>query len=69
MSDLQWFQNKVVSIISLITAIVSVCGLVVSIMWYGRVLSQINEDVKELKRSQIEQIEVNTRLITILEMR
>ena len=67
MSDLAWFQNKIVSIISLITAIVSAAGLVVSIMWYGRVQNQVCNDLQELKAAQIEQIKVNTRVITILE--
>jgi len=68
MSDIAWYQKKTTSIISLITAVVAICGFIVSIMWYGRILDEMSEDVKELKQAQMEQIEINSRVLTIIEM-
>jgi hypothetical protein len=69
MKDLNWYQNKAVSLISMILAVVSVCSLVVSILWYGRVLDQMSKDVSELKDSQEQQLVINTKLLTIIELR
>ena len=65
---ISWYQNKIVAVSSLISSLVFLCGLIVSIMWYGRVTNQISEDVTWLKECQMKQIELNSKYNTIIEL-
>jgi hypothetical protein len=68
MKDFGWLQNKVVSFVSFVVAIVAICGWIVTVKLYATKLDTVATDVKELKDNQIEQIKLNTKLITIIEM-
>jgi hypothetical protein len=55
------------SITSLISSLIFLCGLIVTIMWYGRLLKETNEDVSWLKQMTMKQIELNAKYNYIIE--
>jgi hypothetical protein len=68
MKTLNWYQNKVVSQVSFITAIIAVLTAVVSIMWNIRVTNEMSKKMEKIEQNQVEQLIINTKLLTIIEM-
>jgi hypothetical protein len=66
--NLQWFQNRIVSQVSFITAIIAVLTAVVSIMWNIRVTNEMSKKMEKIEQNQVEQLIINTKLLTIIEM-
>jgi hypothetical protein len=69
MKTLNWYQDKVVSQITFITAIVGILTSVFAVMWAVRVTNQNAEDIKEIRVDQKEQLILITKLTTIAEFK
>ena len=50
------------------TALVAVCAWIVTLMWYGRLINEMSEDLDALNKAMIEQIQFNTRIETYIEL-
>jgi len=67
--NLAWYQNRIVSQVSFISAVIAVPTAIIAVMWAIRVTNQNTEEIKWLKDKQIQQLQINAKVETILTMR
>jgi hypothetical protein len=66
---LQWYQNKVVSQVSFVSAIVGILTAVMAVAWNIKVTNEMSKKMEQIEKNQIEQLIINTKLLTIIEMK
>ena len=68
MKTLNWYQNKIVSQVSFISAVIAILTAAMSIAWNIRVTGEMAKDVSWLKEKQIQQLQINARTETVLQI-
>ena len=68
MKSLQWYQGKIVSQVSFISAIVGILTAIMAVAWNIRVTGEMAKKMEQIEKNQIEQLIINTKFLTILEM-
>jgi len=66
--NITWYQNKIVSQVSFISAIVGVLTAILAIAWNIKVTNEMVKKMDAIEKNQIEQLIINTKLLTIIEM-
>ena len=66
--NLQWYQNRIVSQVSFISAVIGMLTAIMAIMWNIRVTNEMAKKMEQIEKNQIEQLKINTKLLTIIEM-
>jgi hypothetical protein len=69
MKGLNWYQNKVVSQVSFISAIVGVLTAIMAVMWNIRVTGEMAKKMDKIEQNQIQQLIINEKLMTIISMK
>jgi len=69
MKNLAWFQDKIVSQVSFITAVIAVPTAILAILWNIRVTGEMAKKMEQIEKNQVEQLIINTKLLTIIEMK
>jgi hypothetical protein len=73
--SLTWYQNRIVSQVSFISAIVGVLTAIMAILWNIRVtnemskkMERIEQNQERIEQNQIQQLIVNEKLLTIIDL-
>ena len=66
--SLIWYQNRVVSQISFISAVVGVLTAIMAIAWNIKVTNEMSKKMERSEQNQIQQLIVNEKLMTIISM-
>ena len=66
--SLIWYQNRVVSQISFISAVVGVLTAIMAIAWNIKVTNEMSKKMERIEQNQIQQLIVNEKLMTIISM-
>jgi hypothetical protein len=68
MKDFGWLQNKVVSFVSFVVALVAICGWIVTVKLYAEKLNNISTKVEKIEANQEKQLEINGKIITLYDL-
>jgi len=67
-TKITWYQNKIVSQVSFVSAVIGVLTAIVAIMWNIRVTNEMSKKMERIEQNQIQQLIVNEKLMTIISM-